>query len=215
MTSYGNDWGTYPFSADAGLVLSGSTLYGTSAHGTGDGGGSNTVFKVDTNGAGFTTLHVFNSTDGGNPRGDLLLSGNTLYGVTYSGGGAGMGTIFSLNTDGTGFTNLYSFSGSDGANPCGSLVLSGGTLYGTTSAGGGSGQGVVFALALAPAVSPAPIPLNIQAQGQAVVLSWTNSAFVLQAAGAVNGTYTNVPGAVSPWTNAVANDQLFYRLQAN
>jgi len=79
----------------------------------------------------------------------LVLSGNTLYGVTFNGGPSGSGSVYALSTDGAGFTNLYSFTGdpvnADGASPNG-LVMSGTTLYGTASGGGASGYGTVFAL---------------------------------------------------------------------
>ena len=98
-----------------GLVLSGRTLYGTTSSGGSSGKG--TVFSVTTNGTGFSTLHTFSGgSDGFNPYGGLIVSGNTLYGTTLQGPGPGVGTVFSVNTDGTGFTTLYSFSGgSDGA----------------------------------------------------------------------------------------------------
>src|SRR5438876_10458 len=44
----------------AGLILSGATLYGTAYYGGSSGSG--TVFKVNTNGTGFTTLHSFTAT---------------------------------------------------------------------------------------------------------------------------------------------------------
>ena len=104
---------------------------------------------------------------------------------------------------------------SDGAYPYAGLVLSGNTLYGTTQQGRRGGAGAVFALTLASA--PVPIPLNIQLIDSAVVLRWNDlaSAFSLQAAPAVAGVYTNVPGAVSPFTNAIARSQEFFRLQSN
>src|SRR5665213_485508 len=49
-----NSDGTIP---EAGLILSGNTLYGT-AEGGGSGG-NGTVFAVNTNGTGFTNLHSF------------------------------------------------------------------------------------------------------------------------------------------------------------
>ena len=42
---------------DAGLILSGNTLYGTASAGGTYGNG--TVFAVNTNGTGFTNLHSF------------------------------------------------------------------------------------------------------------------------------------------------------------
>ena len=46
---------------EAGLILSGNTLYGTTYWGGTNGNG--TVFAVNTNGTGFTTLYSFTATD--------------------------------------------------------------------------------------------------------------------------------------------------------
>src|SRR6266446_6923671 len=128
-----------------GLILSGSTLYGTAAGGGSSGKG--TVFAVNTNGTGFTNLHNFNGSDGSYPMAGLILSGNTLYGTTEGGASYGFGALFAINTDGTGFTNLHNFNAnlnSDGGDPADGLVIFGNTLYGTTSYGGSSGKGTVF-----------------------------------------------------------------------
>ena len=58
-------------------------------------------------------------------------------------------------------------------------------------------------------------PLTIRQSGTNVVLTWTNSAFGLQAAPAVTGAYINIPGAASPYTNAITGSQQFFRLIAN
>ena len=151
---------------NGGLILSGNTLFGSAQSGGRSGWG--TVFAVNTNGSGFTTLHSFaaisgsggdygTNSDGAKPYAGLLLSGNTLYGTTQYGGSSGNGTVFAIKTDGTGFTNLYNFTetaGStggygtnrDGANPVGGLILSGNTLYGTAVGGGSSAGGTVFAI---------------------------------------------------------------------
>lgn len=149
--------GAYPNT----LILSANTLYGTAMQGGDLGHG--TVFALKTNGTAFTTLHTFTArfhsssgdytnSDGADPRGKLILSGNTLYGTTSGGGHSGKGSVFALNTDGTGFTNLHIFGptdlfpDSDGAFPTAGLILSGNTLYGTATGGGTSGNGTVFAL---------------------------------------------------------------------
>ncbi len=143
MGIYTNSDGAWP---GAGLVLSGNTLYGTASGGGASGYG--TVFAVNTDGTGFTTLYSFtNGSDGAYPYAGLVLSGNILYGTASEGGTNGYGTVFAVNTDGTGFTTVYSFTdGSDGADPYAGLVLSGNTLYGTASGGGASGYGTVFAV---------------------------------------------------------------------
>ena len=134
---------------ESGLVLSSNTLYGTT-DGSGaylGGTGFGTVFSINTDGTGFTTLHTFTNGDGATPESGLIVSSNTLYGTTYSGGTRGGGTVFALNTDGTGFRTLYAFTGgTNGSGPVGSLVLSGRTLYGVSWNGGSSGYGTVFAV---------------------------------------------------------------------
>jgi len=141
-SSYTNNDGEQPY---AGLVLSGNTLYGTAAYGGTSGAG--TVFKINTDGTGFTNLHNFvnyTNNDGANPYGTLILSGDILYGTTFGGGGSPWGTVFQINTDGTCFTNIYNFAYTNGANPYAGLLLSGNTLYGTTEQGGIGGYGTVF-----------------------------------------------------------------------
>lgn len=143
------------------LLLVGNSLYGTAAHGGAYGNGA--VFKIKTDGTGFTNLYNFpagtgtypktTNTTGATPAGGLIVAGNTLFGTAYDGGTNGSGTVFALKVDGTGFTNLHTFSApsesgnnSDGANPIAGLILSGNTLFGTTYGGGTYGNGTVFTL---------------------------------------------------------------------
>jgi hypothetical protein len=44
------------------------------------------------------------------------------------------------------------------------------------------------------------------------VLSWSDPTFGLQAAPAANGTFTNIPGATSPYTNQITGNQQYFRL---
>ncbi len=129
----------------AGLILSGGTLYGTTASATVDGN-DGSVFSVDTNGGNFTTLHKFTGSDGSEPVCDLVLSGDTLFGTTYSGGESNLGVIFSVETNGSNFQVLHAFSPADGTHPAAGLLLFGGTLYGTASEGGENGVGSIFAI---------------------------------------------------------------------
>ena len=151
-----NSDGAYPA---AGLVLSGRTLYGTAAEGGNAGCG--TIFKVNTDGTGFTVLHQFTAggsnaplnLDGARPMARLILSGQTLYGTAQRGGN-NEGTVFNVNTDGTGFVTLHTFAvlggpdltNQDGAFPQTGLALLGNTLYGAAWGGGDGGHGTVFKL---------------------------------------------------------------------
>ncbi len=57
------------------------------------------MFAINTDGAGFTNLHIFAGypSDGAYPEAGLILSGNTLYGTAAGGGLGGSGTVFSLS----------------------------------------------------------------------------------------------------------------------
>jgi uncharacterized repeat protein (TIGR03803 family) len=157
---YTNKAGTFPLNT---LFLTGNTLFGTAIYGGNSGNG--TVFRLNTDGTGFTTLHSFTegsgpfspNADGMQPNSVLALAGSRLYGTTSLGGTAGFGTIFSLNTDGTGFVNMHSFTDysgnkSEGINPSGGLIVSGHTLYGTTRSGGYFGLGTVYSLSVPPPI---------------------------------------------------------------
>ncbi len=128
------------------LVLAGGMLYGTDIAGT--NGGYGTIFRISTNGIGFTVLHTMNGTnDGRYPGPGLILSGSTFYGTANEGGMNGAGSIFSVNTNGSAFTVLHTFSSAtEGQNPEGGLVLAGGTLYGTARNGGPGGSGTAFSI---------------------------------------------------------------------
>jgi len=125
-----NSDGAAPQSA---LVLSGNTLYGTAEFGGTNGNG--TVFAVNTDGTGFTTLYNFQplvssqsplgytNYGGANPKTGLALSGNTLFGTAYGGASSAFG-----------------------------------------NGGGAYGAGTVFALTISLSVAPIPLNLQLNAQ---------------------------------------------------
>lgn len=107
------------------------------------------IFRLNTDGSGFSVLHTFNSLEGDWPIGQLMQgSDGALYGTSYFGGPNDFGTIFKVNTNGDGFAVLHSFSGaSDGKYPMSGVIQgSDGALYGTASEGGATGNGTVFKL---------------------------------------------------------------------
>ena len=153
------------------LVRDSSTLYGTARYGGTNGNG--TIFKINTQGSGFTVIKTFSATflgtnnvsgnilasgtntDGAMPNGGLVLDGSTLYGTTYH-GGTSNGVVFAMQTDGSDYTVLKYFSridrqlgvgtNSDGAAPVAGLTLSGDTLYGVTVGGGAGACGNIFSM---------------------------------------------------------------------
>ena len=141
-----NNESYYPM---AGLLLVGSTLYGTT-YGNTPANDLGSIFSISTNGSEYAILHTFVGSDGAQPQARLLCVSNILYGTTYSGGATSDGTIFSISTDGSSYQTLYSFGGvsTDGQNPEAGLLYSGGMLHGTTYAGGSNGGGTVFSFQL-------------------------------------------------------------------
>ena len=132
--------GAYPA---ASLIILGSTLYGVTSSGGQYNNG--TIFKINTDGSGFSTIHHFDGINGQNPSTQLALSGTTLYGITNIGGANSLGIIFSIEVNGSAFTVLKDFD-SSAYSPIGGLSLSGGKLYGVVQAGGGSGNGMIYSI---------------------------------------------------------------------
>lgn len=143
------------------LKLAGNKLYGTATRGGTLGNG--VVYSVNLDGTGFTTLFNFSGAPlvpGSyalhSPVGELVLAGETLYGVTRAGGspaydGSVAGRIFAVNITGGG-TIPYAFPDYtwDGNrtyspyNPTGGLVLLDNKFYGITTQGGYDNNGTVF-----------------------------------------------------------------------
>lgn len=99
------DFGSIPndgLTPGGSLTLSGDILYGT----TTAGGDSNlgTMFKINLDGSGYSIIHSFDSAMLGKvPAGNLLISGDFIYGVTSEGGAAGNGgVLFSYGPASTG-----------------------------------------------------------------------------------------------------------------
>jgi uncharacterized repeat protein (TIGR03803 family) len=126
------------------LTISGDILYGMTTYGGANDMGC--IFKIYTNGSGYTRLFDFSGTaDGRNAQGSLIISGNILYGMTEAGGANDEGSIFKINTDGTGYTQLFDFNGlTYGYYPFGALTISDSVLYGMTSQGGTNNNGCIF-----------------------------------------------------------------------
>ena len=195
-----NSDGAYP---DSTPILSGNTLYGTAYHGGFSGNG--TVFKLNTNGTGFTVLHHFAATalnhlgaytnaQGANPESGLVVADNFVFGTTENGGTSGMGAVFRVGVNGTGFTNLHSFSGSEGDTPE-ALVLAGNQLYGT-AAGLNSGVGTVF-------------KLNTNGTGFMILRTFVATNYVTPLDGPGDEpAYTNVAGALP--TSLLASGTTLY-----
>ena len=132
-------------------VVRGSTVYGTTASGGANNFG--TVYRLASDGSGFTVLHHFGvDANGTSPTAGLARRAQPLYGTTAQGGQNGAGVVFKLRIDGTGYAVLHHFKRAKGVNPLARLHLAtvGGVwqLFGTTINGGASGTGVIFKIGL-------------------------------------------------------------------
>lgn len=127
------------------LYLDGTTLYGMTVE-----GGTNSVgvlYKIETNGTGYTKMLDFNgASNGSNPNGGLISDGTFLYGMTTHGGANFYGTIFKIMPNGTGYAKLRDLDYTNGAFPYGDLILQDGRLFGLASQGGDAGGGVLFSI---------------------------------------------------------------------
>ncbi len=120
---------------------SNGVLYGTANY-----GGSSSIFRVNTDGTGLTTIHTFGGTnsdiDGNTPSGPLVQgSDGYFYGATAFGGTGNAGTLFKISPDGLAFIVIHVFNSSsssngtidaNGATPSALTLGPNGVLYGTT-----------------------------------------------------------------------------------
>ena len=144
---------------EAGLVLAGTNLFGTTYYGGSNGNG--TVFSLGTNGGGFTVLKTFSAadpdtgtnTDGANPYAGLDFVRRHAFrsrrrrrhGRQWNGLRPGhQRRRVQCAVEFFGDRSKDTFTNTDGAYPDASLVLSGNTLFGTTSAGGFWAGGTIF-----------------------------------------------------------------------
>jgi hypothetical protein len=73
-------------------------------------------------------------------------------------------------------------------------------------------DGSVDFLTLKIAAPSSGLELKVDRLPGLIVLNWQSATAVLQAAPTISGTFTNIPGAASPFTNALTRQQQFFRL---
>ncbi len=112
-----------------GVVLVGTSLYGTTGRFGPEPDGKGTVFRINTDGTDFAVLKSFYQFSGdeigGAPVGELSYFNGQLFGVTTGFAFSGGGGIFRLDANGSNFSVIAS---RDNLNPSG-LVRSGDTLF--------------------------------------------------------------------------------------
>ncbi len=145
-----------PYPQAALLLGSDDALYGTASAG-GDFE-SGTIFKLNSDGTGFTILKSLDtSVDGATPAARLLESSSgKLYGTTLKGGSYGWGVVFELDLDGTDYrvVKRFNYATHGGFLFAGLLQGSDGALYGAAAYGGDDDFGNVFRLVPTPNEAP-------------------------------------------------------------
>jgi uncharacterized repeat protein (TIGR03803 family) len=108
---------------DDGMFYGMTSAGGAHKHGT--------IFKINTDGTGFTKLYDFVPATGISPHGGLTFDGaDHLYGMTTAGGSNNYGVIFQINKDGSDYTVLHVFEFNGTGYPENNLILDSNMLYG-------------------------------------------------------------------------------------
>ena len=150
------------------------------------------LFTV-TNGSGHFAAYVF----GGVPIGVSAFNIESGTGSINWASGALLG-VFSVRTTLAGYPDIVA------------TAFSSATINFTNNTVNLSSDGEAFQTTL-------PVPINVAVMDGKMVLNWNDPtfAFTLQAAATVNQVFTNVTGAISPYTNTITALQQFFRLQSN
>jgi uncharacterized repeat protein (TIGR03803 family) len=124
---------------------------------TSEGGvnGFGTIFKIKTDGTGFTVLYNFEGIDDdpnswGFRNNSLQYYDGTLYGTATGDGMNNHGYLYKINTDGTGFTKLSDFNGEFGSVPylCDLIIDNNQDIYSMTTFGGKYSGGIIYKYSL-------------------------------------------------------------------
>ena len=159
---------------------------------------SNTGLPLWTNSNGGTAIAV-------DTNGDGIVTGQIYDGTNYF-----AATLKYSNAGVPFWTNLYT-STAGSAGPSAIATDKSGNAFVTGESFDGT-HNIYFTIEYPAATMPPLAFLQEKWLNQHLVLSWTNTGFSLQSAPAVTGTFTNVPGATSPYTNASGFAQQFFRL---
>jgi uncharacterized repeat protein (TIGR03803 family) len=134
------------YNPDEGLLIaSNGDLYGTTVLGGTGTPGAGVIFRIKTDGTGYTKIHDFDGVNGGYSLGKLMQASNGyIYGRTL-----GNNKIFRIKVDGSDFSIIFEANTSTGTG-LGAKLIQGpdNNLYGTLTSGGANLVGVIFRINL-------------------------------------------------------------------
>jgi uncharacterized repeat protein (TIGR03803 family) len=131
------------------VTLHDDMLYGMTRHGGDDDKG--TLFRMNTDGSGYTRLHEFGyPPEGQQPFGRPIVYNNQLYGMCINGGNVNpaWGIVYRCDLNGDNYQIIHHFEGDPdgGRQPHGQLLELNGMLYGMSLWGGEFGRGDIFTI---------------------------------------------------------------------
>jgi uncharacterized repeat protein (TIGR03803 family) len=120
-------------------------LYGLASSG-GIGGNQGTLYKMNSNGTGFTVIHNFQSPDGWLPMGNVIQASNgKLYGCCHEGGDWASCTIWCFDRSTNTYEDVWDFDITNGDFPKSGVVEGpDGQLWGAAHSGGTGYLGVIY-----------------------------------------------------------------------
>lgn len=182
--------------------------------GSSDGGRDYVTIGYSSSGAVLWTNHLFAD---GEPHGLAVDGIGNVYVTGLSYGSNNNYDYATVGYSSAGlplWTNRYNGTGNGDDIAQGIAVDSAGNVLVTGSSVGSDGKTDFVTIKYA-GQNPSPVPTLIQMQwiGSELRLSWTNTALLLQSAPSVAGPFTNVPGAISPYSQSITGPGRFFRLK--
>jgi len=204
-----NDGGPVEPGGGNDLVLVGNQFYAMTPLGGSNQKGA--IFRINTDGSGFASMHSFTAPEGGAPYGSLTLAGSKLCGTTtgFTGAIHTLGCVFRMSLDGSFFSFIHTFAGSpdDGIAPIGNPVLSadGSVLYGMTENGGIVNNGTIFSAPANGSVSEANLTRLVPSSGVATPAFYSGTTRYTVTVPATTASITVTPTAADPGALVTVN----------
>jgi hypothetical protein len=178
------------------------------------GGSDNTMIKYSPTGAPLWTnrSRLLGSYNSPTPLAVDKDNNVVVTGSTSLNGYIAYATVLYSSAGAPRWTNIYSSSVPNGDAFARAVATdAGGNVFVTGYSSAATGPDFVT-IKYSSSLDPYLRIQNVETQA---VLTWFNPGFSLQSAPSATGTFTNIAGATSPYTNPVTSPQQFFRLIGN